>query len=152
MNKNIGFILINLLNDVTYDHILQQIKKFEQNNIFGHTVIFNSFCNKVETYQLPILHLSQAQFFEGSVFIFDLPSILMTSKFPNYNKRILYTNNIPWMQNPKSFYAEWESLYQQNNLDILVTNQNLYDAYSLCWKKPIGIAEVFSYEQLSKFI
>jgi hypothetical protein len=152
MNNDIGFILIKLQNDAFHDAILQTIKQIEQHNIYGQTVLFNSFSEKVETYDLPILHLSQSQFFHGKLFIFDLPSIILTQKFPNITQRILYTNMIPWSGSPKTAYREWESIYKQPSLDILCGSQKTYDAYELCWKKPIGVSERFNYEEVKDYI
>lgn len=151
-NKDIGFLLIKLDNDPMYDTMLKTIKDFETNNPYNQVVIFNSSCNKIDTYNLPILHLSHAQLFYGTLVIFDLPSIILTKQFPNLTRRILYTNSAPWEKNPQSRYNEWDSLYNQNSLDIVTSNEHLYNIYNICWKKPIGISEVFNYETFSKFI
>lgn len=152
MNNDIGFVLIRLTNDPTYDHILQTIKQFEFNHIYDQTIIFNSINDRIDVYNLPVLHLSQAQFFYGTLVIFDLPGIILTKTFPNLKQRILYATNAPWNNNPNTRFEEWNSLYSQNNLNIVTSNQSLYDIYNICWKKPLGISENFSYEELSKFI
>lgn len=152
MNKNIGFVLIKLTNDSIYDKILQTIKEFEYNNIYGQTLIFNSINERIDSYNLPILHLSQSQFFDGTLIIFDLPGIILSRGFPNLKKRILYASNIPWHNNPQTRFTEWESLYSQESLDIITSNQTIYDIYNICWKKPLGISENFNYDELSQFI
>lgn len=152
MTKDIGFILIKLTNDPIYDTILQAAKEIEDNNPYGQTLIFNSYSDKVNTYNLPILHLSQSQFFYGTLFMFDLSSVILTKKFPNVKNRILYTNNAPWINSPGTRYSEWSSLYEQENLDILTNNMDLYEAYNICWKKPIGILEEFNYDKIKKFL
>lgn len=152
MNKDIGFVLIRLTNDDIYNQILQTIKKFENNNLYGQTLIFNSINERIDTYNLPILHLSQSQFFDGVLFIFDLPGIIMSREFPNLTKRILYASNMPWHNHPQTRFEEWESLYAQDSLDIITSNQTLYDIYKICWKEPLGISENFNYEELSQLI
>ena len=127
-------------------------KEIEKNNPYGQTVIFNSHSEKVNTHNLPILHLSQSQFFNGTLFVFDLASVILTEKFPNVKKRILYTNSTPWSNSPATKYEEWKSLYEQESLDILTNSVDLYDIYNICWKKPLGISERFNYEEISKFI
>lgn len=146
-----GFVLVKMNNDPIYDTLLQTIKEVEKNNPTGQTIIFNSYCDKINLYNLPILHLSKAQFFEGNLFIFDLPSVILTKNFPNVKKKILYTTSAQWSGNNAS-YDQWESLYLQDSLDILTNSQSLYDLYSICWKTPIGISERFSYEEISKFL
>ena len=87
--NDVGFILVKLLNDESHDGILSAIKEIEKNNPYGQTVIFNSYCEKANLYHLPVLHLSQSQFFDGTLFLFDLPSVILTNKFPNLKKRII---------------------------------------------------------------
>lgn len=149
---DIGFVLIKMNNDKVYDNILQTIQQIESKNIFNQTVIFNSYSEKINTYNLPVLHLSQSQFFKGKLFLFDLPSIILTSKFPNVTQRILYTDSTPWVNSPGTRHSEWQSLYGQQSLDILTDSNELYDIYDICWKKPIGVSQRFSYEEISKFI
>lgn len=151
-NIDIGFVLIKLANDPMYDTILNTIKEIEQNNLYGQTLIFNSYNEKINTYNLPILHLSQAQFFYGNLFVFDLSTVILSKNFPNVKSRILYTNNAPWTVSPSTRYSEWASLYEQKNLEILPTNKELYDIYDICWKKPIGILEDFTYEKIKCFL
>jgi hypothetical protein len=152
MNNDIGFILIKLQNDPIHDNILRTAKEIEKNNIYGQTVIFNSFSEKVETHNLPILHISQAQFFNGKIFIFDLPSIILTEKFPNITRRILYTNSSPWTISTNTQYKEWKSIYNQESLDILSGSKMIDDIYNICWKKTIGISERFSYEEIKEYL
>jgi hypothetical protein len=150
--NDVGFVLVKIFNDDVHDTILSTIKEVEKNNPYNQTVVFNSYCDKSNVYNLPILHLSQSQFFNGTLFVFDLPSVILTSKFPNLKKRILYTGALPWATNPGTRYDEWRSLYDQNSLDILVNDIDTYNIYNICWKKPIGISERFNYEEVSKFI
>ena len=152
MNNDIGFVLIKLHNDPFHDIVLKAVKQIEQYNVYGQTIIFNSFSDRIDTYNLPILHLSQSQFFHGTLFIFDLPSIILTERFPNITRRILYTNTTPWSGSPQTSYREWESIYKQPSLDILCGSKVVHDAYDLCWKKPIGIAEDISYDKFKSFI
>jgi hypothetical protein len=152
MNKNIGFILIKLQNNQTHDNILQTIKQVEDNNIYGQTIIFNSYSERIDPYNLPILHLSQAQFFYGTLVLFDLASILLTQNFPNIEKRLLYTNSLPWLAANNTLYQEWKSLYMQDNLDFIVDSQATYDIYNTCWKQPLGIVEGFEYEKIKEYL
>lgn len=152
MNEDIGFVLIKLLNNKIYDSILYTISEFIKNRPYQQHLVFNSFSEKINTFNVPILHLQQAQFFNGKLVLFDLPSIILTNKFPNITKRIFYTSDAHWIQSSTTRYKELQSIYEQDNLDIIVTSETLNDLYSICWKKPIGITEQFTYEQLSKYI
>lgn len=151
INTKVGFIIINLTPN-TNQQILNTIKEIETNNVFNSTIIFSSNVSFINEYNLPILHLSQAQFFDGILFIFDLPSIIMTNNFTNLSKRIFYSNAIPWLNNFDTNYKEWSSLYNQESLDVISGSQEHYDAMSICWRQPIGIMENFSYDNIKKYI
>lgn len=152
MNTDIGFVLIKLSDTETYDIILQTIKDIQQDNPYRQAVIFNSYLEKTETYNIPIFHLSQCQFFKGKLFIFDLPSIILTNNFPNIEERIFYATDMPWSNSPATAYKEWKSLYNQTNLQVIAQSDELYSMYNTCWKKPIGISENFNYEQIKYFV
>lgn len=152
MSREIGLIITKLLNVDTQDNILKMAKQLQNRNPYDQVVIFNSYSEKIDTHGLPILHLNQSQLFDGSLLLFDLPSIILTSKFPNLTKRIFYAVDTPWALSPATPHYEWHSLYMQNNLDIITQNDHLYQIYDICWKKPIGVSEDFSYEQIANFV
>jgi len=150
--KDIGFLIPNLTNNTFCDNLLDTIKKFINNNPYDQTVIFNSSCDKIDTKNIPILHLSHSQFFYGKLFLFDLASVVLSQKFPNISKRYLYAQDIPWMNSPQTNYKYWLDIYNQNNLELIVPTENLCNIYEIAWKKPIGIVENFNYEQIKKII
>jgi hypothetical protein len=152
MKQDIGFLLLQLTNNSAYDGILQVAQKIAENNPRQQTIIFNSYCEKVNLYDLPVLHISQAQFFVGNLFIFDLSGVILTKKFPNIDKRFFYVNNAPWTQQPQTKYENWSSLYNQNSLNFIAQNEQLYDLYNICWKQPIGIAKEFDYETIQQYL
>jgi hypothetical protein len=151
-NKDIGFILIKIDNSALYDNIFNTIQSFIQNNPYNQYVVFNSFCEKIDNSNIPILHLNQAKFFHGSLVLFDFVSIIISKKFPNIHKKYFYAQNIPWESIPKTQYAELSNFLIDDNLDIITKNQYVYDIYDICWKKPLGISENFDYESLQKIL
>jgi hypothetical protein len=151
IKNNIGFMLINIENDQHHDSMLQNIRKLIDANPYKNIVIFNSICNKITTYNIPILHLSHAKFFEGDLWLFDLTSVIISKNFTNLNKKILYCNDMPWLKNRTNIYNEWLKIYD-SDLDFVTTNQYLYDIYSICWKKPLDIMENFDYEKIQHIV
>ena len=152
MNKDIGFILIKLLNNKIYDSILSTIVEFIQKRPYQQNIIFNSYSEKIDTFNIPVLHLQQAQFFSGTLILFDIPGIILTNKFPNIQKRVFITSDMHWAHKETGVYSQWKSIYEQQNLDIIVTTPALNDVYSMCWKAPIATVENFTYNELSKYI
>ena len=151
-NKDIGFLLIKMNNDSTYNRILKTISDFILNNPYNQYVIFNSFSDKIDTINVPILHINQAKFFYGNLFVFDFISCLLTQNFPNLSNRYLYTKDLFWTVDPGNSYNEWESILMKDNLNIITHNKYVHDIYDMCWKKPIGISENFTYEELKNIL
>ena len=151
-NKDIGFLLIKMNNDSTYNRILKTISDFILNNPYNQYVIFNSFSDKIDTINVPILHINQAKFFYGDLFVFDFISCLLTQNFPNLSNRYLYTKDLFWTVDPGNSYNEWESILMKDNLNIITHNKYVHDIYDICWKKPIGISENFTYEELKNIL
>ena len=150
--RDTGFIFIKLNNENIYNQYFETIKKFIAENPLNQFVVFNSYNEKINTENIPILHLSHSKFFYGDLFLFDLASAMLTRSFTNTKKRYLYIRNIPWLDAPNNAYYEWTKIFDSDNLELIVPNQQLYDLYSICWKTPIGISENFSYDEISNIL
>lgn len=151
IKNNLGFMLINIENNDIYDSILQNIKYLIDNNPYSNIVVFSSNCDKIATYNIPILHLSHAKFFNGDLWLFDLVGVIVSQNFTSLNKKILYCNDIPWIKNRSNLYTEWSKIYD-TSLDFVTTNTYLYDIYSMCWKQPLDIMESFNYEKIQHIV
>ena len=150
--NDIGFVLIKLNNDIVYNMIMDTINKFIQDRPFDQIVIFNSDNSRVGNKNIPILHLSHAQFFTGKLVLFDIPSTLVTKNFTNVSSRYLYATDTPWTHSLESMYTDWLEIYSHQNLELIVSNNALYDIYNIMWKKPRGISENFNYDQIKNII
>ena len=150
--RNIGFVLPKLSNHVFFTDLFKTIHEFIEKNPFDQIVIFNSFSEITQPLNIPIFHLSHAQFFTGDLFLFDIISAILTKSFPRANNRYIYAQDVPWMTNPGVAYSEWLEIYGQDNLEIIARNKDLYDLYHKCWKKPKGISESFKYEEIAQII
>ena len=147
---DIGFMLINIENNEYYNTMFSNINKLIESNRYSNIVVFNSQCNLIETYNVPILHLSHAKFFDGRLFLFDTISAIMSQGFTNLKQKILYCNDMPWIKNRSTSYMEWNSIY--SDLDFITTNTYLYDIYHMLWKQPLNIMESFNYEQIQQIL
>ena len=146
MANDIGFFMCKLTNNPEHNRILKTVKDFIDNNSYQQYLVFNSFCENVNQYSIPVLHLSHAKFFYGDLIVFDFISLIMASKFPNIKNLYYYATNIPWNESTRSRYTDWEKIFNLNQVQIIAANQPLYDIYDIAWKKPTGISENFSYE------
>ena len=150
--RNIGFVLPKLSNHVFFTDLFQTIHEFIEENPFDQIVIFNSFSEITQPLNIPIFHLSHAQFFTGDLFLFDIISVILTKSFPRANNRYIYAQDAPWKSHRGVAYSEWLDMYDQDNLEIIAKNKDLYDLYHKCWKKPKGISESFKYEEIAQII
>ena len=150
--RNIGFVLPKLSNHVFFTDLFKTIHEFIEENPFDQIVIFNSFSEITQPLNIPIFHLSHAQFFTGDLFLFDIISVILTKSFPRANNRYIYAQDAPWKSHRGVAYSEWLDMYDQDNLEIIAKNKDLYDLYHKCWKKPKGISESFKYEEIAQII
>ena len=151
LRNSLGFVLLNIENNEYYDNIFTQIHELIKNNPLTNIVVFNSNCDKLATYNVPILHINHAKFFGGDLWLFDMIGLIITKNFTNTKKKILYCNDMPWIKNRNNTYAEWSNLYNKD-IDVVTTNQYLYDIYSMCWSKPLDIMENFNHEKIQHIL
>jgi len=150
-NNNLGFILLNIENNEIYIKLLQHIAQLIKNNPYANIVVFTNNSNIISSYNVPLLHLNHAKFFNGNLWLFDIVSVILTQKFTNFDKRIFYVNDMPWIKNRNNSYNEWSKIYH-SNIDFVCSNQYLYDIYNICWKKPLGIMESFDHEKIQSIV
>ena len=152
MFKDIGFMIPKISNTKQHDIILRTIRDFIDNNPSNQYVLFNSFYDKIETYSIPILHLSHAKLFHGDLMVFDHISLVISSRFPNISNLYYYAQNLPWLESRQSLYRDWKKIFTLDHLNIISSNQYIDDIYSICWKKTKGISEKFSYDEIKQII
>jgi len=149
---DLGVILLNIKPSAKQNEIFKTLYDFIENRPYDQIVVFNSYCDIVDNYLVPILDVSQAKFFHGNILVFDTDSLFLASKFINTNKLFFYsTEEPPWAKDNKP-YSYWKNIFENNNLYIITDSIYLNDLYSITWKDPIGISESFKYETLQHII
>jgi hypothetical protein len=151
MTADLGIMCIKLENNLTSNTILKTARSLIDNNPYNHICIYNSYSEIVDNNFVPILHISQAKFLNGNLILFDIPSLILSNNFIGKLKRFYYAYETPWTQHSMPF-KYWSQLFDSDNLNIIAKNQYLYDIYDICWKKPIGISEDFSYETIKDLL
>jgi len=148
---DLGILCVKLENTTTSDLILRTAKSLIDNNPYSQICIFNSYSEVIDNHSVPILHISQAKFFKGNLIVFDIPSLILSKNFINLSKRFYYAHELPWTKYSQNF-KYWSKIFECEDLEIIAKNQQLYDIYDICWKKPIGISEDFSYETIKGLV
>lgn len=149
--KNIGFLLTHIDNSITYNKLFEEISILIQKHPYHHICIFNSHCEKMNTMNIPLLHINQAKFFDGKLFVFDIPGLYLVKHFHLIKQKYFLAQDIPWIKTQDA-YAKWKNILMQNNLEVIASNQYVNDIYSICWKKPISIMESISNENISQLL
>lgn len=151
MKNDIAFVVLELLNNKQYDFLLEEIAYLIKDNPYKQICVFNAYSEKIDTKNVPILPISHAKFFYGDAVVFDTMSLTLIKAFPNLINKYYYTRSIDWLDGYNE-YSVWHSLFDQDNLHIIAQNDTIYDAYDICWKKPIGIMSSFSHKELENVI
>jgi len=151
LKNSVGFVLLNIENNDYYDSLLKEISRLIIHNPLTNIVVFNSHCDKVSLYNVPLLHINHAKFFNGDLWLFDIIGLIISKNFTNINKKILYVNDMPWIKNRDNMYSEWKSLYNKD-INFVASNKYLYDVYSLCWSQPLEIMESFNHEKIQHIL
>lgn len=152
MTNDLGIVLLTLENTRVYDSIFASIQNMIKQNPYKQICVFNSKNNRIETGNVPILHLSQAKFFSGNLLIFDTLSLLFAKNFVSVNKIYFYVSDFLWTGQQYSNYYEVKNLFDTKNLEFIARDEQTSDIYEICWKKPITISKDINYESLKQIL
>lgn len=148
---DVGFFAITLENNTLHEHICQTISDYIQHNPQNQIVLFNQYCDKVDTKNIPILALSHSKYFIGNLVVFDLQSLLIALGSVKSKNIYYYTQSIPW-QISYSDYSNWKNIFNNPKLKVITGNSYLSDIYGMVWGNSVGVCEEINYEKFSKFI
>jgi hypothetical protein len=151
MSSDLGFFAITLENNTLHDSICSMVSKYIEQHRGDQIVFFNYYCEKINTYNIPILPLSYSKYYNGDIVVFDIASLLIAVNNINSKNIYFYAQNIPW-QISYNNYADWERIFRNDKLKIIAANEDIHDIYSIVWNNSIGICEEISYEKFCKFI
>ena len=148
---DIGVVMIELDNSIRTSNILTTIGKLSKNLPYNQVCVFNSYSEVIDNHKIPILHIAQCKFFRGQLIVFDLASLLIAQNCPNVTKIILYAKDLLWKKSGLS-YKDLNNILTNPNIEIITSNQALYDLFEIVWKKPLGVSKDFDYETIQQFI
>ena len=143
---NIGFYLLEVSGqDQRHKTILNSINELCTNRPYDNIVLFNSQFNAVDIdHKYYMLHISHAKYFDGLLFVFDLKSALLTKTFPAPKKQILFVEDNDWMKRADMPYVLWNSVYNNDDFELVTSNKDMKNLCTICWKPPIG--SVFNFQ------
>lgn len=143
IKNDLGFILLDLQMSPGCNNIMKQISNIIEHNPYKQVCIFNNYCERFDNYNVPILPLSHAKFFDGDLFLVDSVSLILSKDFPLAKRKYLYLSNPIWRDGYNA-YSLWQTLLNQDNLNYIATNKELADLIDLCWNKKASIVKNFN--------
>lgn len=151
---DIGFYLLDIAADNEQQKIiLNSINELCKKLPYSNIVLFNNQFNNIDlNHKYYILHIQQAKYFDGILFIFDTKSAMLTKTFPGAKKQVLYISEPEWSKNPGLPYGFWHSIYMQNNLEVITNNKDTYELCNICWKQPLSLMSEFNSEEIYNVI
>lgn len=151
MNKDIGVILLNLTDSPLCKTILNNLAKISKDLPYSQVLVFCSSSKASETFNIPILHVSHAKFFDGIIINTDVTGLILTNTFTNFTKRYFFAYETPWLGKSVA-YSQWYNIFMQEDLGIISENVQIDNIYNMCWKQTSGIAEGFNHERILNII
>lgn len=142
---NIGFYLLDISNNnQKHQQILKSINALCESRPFDNIILFNNQFNTVDLdHKYYILHINQAKYFKGILFVFDIKSAMLTRTFPAPNKQVLLVDTMEWTEKRDIPYKFWYDIYANNNFELIAENKDMFDLCELCWKKPVSVVMNF---------
>jgi hypothetical protein len=151
---NIGFYLIDINHNNESDiRKIQSLNNLCKLRPYDNIVLFNSQFNAVDTdSRYYTLHISEAKYFKGFLFLFDVKSALLTLNFPAPKKQILFLDSIDWQHDHKFPYSFWHNIYMNDNIELISTTKEINDLCKICWKDPLSYIENYDHEEINNVI
>lgn len=151
MKNDLGFFALTLENTTLHENICKLISLYIENNKDKQIVFFNQYCEKINTYNIPILPISYSKYYNGDLVVFDMASLLIAVNSIKAENIYFYANNIPW-QASYSGYGDWKAIFGNKKLKVIAENKYLYDIYNIVWDNSLGVCEEIVYEKFCKLV
>jgi|TARA_R100000084_G_scaffold108479_2_gene71221 hypothetical protein len=137
---NIGFYLLDVdTQNQEHQTILNSINQLCSNRPYDNIVLFNNKFNALDVdHKYYILHISEAKYFKGILFVFDIKSAMLTKTFPAPKKQILHVGKPTWTEKNNIPYKFWHDIYMDDNFELITDNRDMYELCDTCWKTPIA--------------
>jgi len=137
---NIGFYLLDINADNQEQQlVLKSINQLCKDRPYDNIVIFNNRFDALDMdHKYYTLHISEAKYFKGLLFVFDIRSAILTRTFPAPTKQILYVSKNTWSEKKNIPYKFWHDIYMDKNFELITDNQDMYELCDICWKTPVS--------------
>lgn len=151
---DIGFYTIDIDNKNEKDNQkLQCLNKLYELRPYDNIVLFNSQFNALDIdRKYYTLHISEAKYFKGVLFLFDIKSTLLARNFPAPKNKILFLENTDWQNDHRFPYTFWHNIYMNQDIELISTTKQIDDLCKICWKNPISYIENYNHEEINNVL
>ena len=151
---NIGFYLLDVdVQNQKQTMILNSINALCTARPYDNIILFNNRFNTVDMdHKYYTLHISEAKFFKGILFVFDIKSALLTKTFPAPKKQILHISENTWSAKKDIPYKFWESIYMNDKFELIADNQDMFELCDICWETPLATVQNFQPKDIENVI
>ena len=147
--ENLGFIVLHIDSNVA-NNIIKPINEL-CSKLEKKCVIFNSYNISTE-YSLPIMHISQCKFFNGSVMTFDTIGLLLASSCYKLKNIYYYAKDIPWSLDGSVDFSFWSKLFEDDRIKVISQNKEIAHIFTKIWKKPLVISNQICSDEVVKHV
>ena len=109
---NIGFYLLDVeQKNLKQQNILQAINELYEIRPHDNVILFNNRFLTVDPNQkYYTLHINEAKYFKGILFVFDIKSAMLTKSFAAPRKQLLLVDNPEWSEKKDIPYTFWKNI------------------------------------------
>jgi len=151
---NIGFYAVDISSDNPDDFKkIESLNKLCELRPYDNIVLFNNSFKYIDRQpKYYTVHISEAKYFKGVLFLFDTKSALLTLTFPAPTKQILFANDLQWQEDTRFPYSFWHNIYMNENIELISTNKKADDLCKICWKNPLAYIENYDHEEINNVL
>jgi len=151
---DIGFYLLDVdAKNSLQTKILTAVNQLCEDRPYDNIIVFNNQFNRLDhRHKYYMLHIQQAKYFDGILFVFDTKSAMLTQTFPSPKKQIMFMSEPEWAINPALPYGFWYNIYMKPQIELLTDKKETHDIIDICWKKPIGLIPEINSKELQNVI
>jgi hypothetical protein len=148
---NIGFYLLDIeQTNKKHQAILKCINELYTIRPHDNIVLFNNKFSSVDPEQkYYTLHISEAKYFKGILFVFDIKSAMLTKSFPAPKKQILFIDKLEWSEKRDIPYMFWKHIYNHEDFELITANETMEKLCDNCWRKPLSNLKDLNGEQIN---
>lgn len=96
----------------------------------------------------PVFQPLRAYHFEGTLVSTDMSTTEMLSKLILPKRKYFYVRSLEWTLLENYNHNYLKSIYQNDNIELIAANEEIFEVLKKLFKEPIGISENLDIEEI----